>query len=75
MRVAPLPPVLRGTVFLSAAVLPPRGGREYLSIARGEPLAVLGGSVLVYEGEFHVPELAARVQRIREQQRARPVLR
>jgi hypothetical protein len=71
VRVAPIPQTLRGTVFLSAAVLPPRGGREYFPITQHQPIAILGGSVLVYHGEFHVPELAARVERTREQQRAR----
>jgi Dolichyl-phosphate-mannose-protein mannosyltransferase len=71
VRVAPIPQTLRGTVFVSAAVLPPRGGREYLPIVQHEPVAILGGSVLVYQGEFHVRELATRVERTREQQRAR----
>lgn len=53
------PPVIQGTVLLSATVLPPRGGPEYAPITATEPIAVLGGSVLVYRGTFHVPLLSS----------------
>lgn len=53
------PPVLRGTVLLSAIVLPPRGGPEYAPITSTQPIAILGGSILVYRGTFPVPLLSA----------------
>lgn len=68
--VEPIPAVLRGTVFVSSTQLPPRGGREYLPIVTRTADDVLGGSVLVYRGEFRVDELARRVEQIREQQQA-----
>jgi hypothetical protein len=52
-------PVISGTVLLSATVLPPRGGPEYAPILATEPVAVLGGSVLVYRGTFKVPLLSS----------------
>ena len=54
-----IPPVLDGTVLLSAAVLPPRGGAEYAPITSTPPIAIIGGSVLVYRGTFGVPLLAS----------------
>lgn len=53
------PPVINGTVLLSAIVLPPRGGPEYAPITSTPPIAVLGGSVLVYRGTYRVPLLSA----------------
>ncbi len=53
------PPVLHGTVLLSAIVLPPRGGPEYTPITSTPPIAILGGSILVYRGTFSVPLLSA----------------
>lgn len=66
--VDPIPRVLRGTVFLSATVLRPRGGPEYDPITRHEPEAILGGSIFVYRGEFDVPQLVASVERLRARQ-------
>jgi Dolichyl-phosphate-mannose-protein mannosyltransferase len=57
--VEPIPEVLSGTVLLSATVLPPRGGPEYEPIVAHEPVALIGGSVLVYRGTFAVPHLSA----------------
>jgi 4-amino-4-deoxy-L-arabinose transferase-like glycosyltransferase len=54
-----VPPVLDGTVLLSATVLPPRGGPEYAPITSTKPIAILGGSILVYRGTFRVPLLSA----------------
>jgi MFS family permease len=68
--VEPIPRVLRGTVFVSATVLRPRGGAEYDPITRHQPAAILGGSIFVYRGEFDVPELAASVARFRARQLA-----
>jgi hypothetical protein len=53
------PPVIEGTVLLSVTVLPPRGGPEYAPITATEPVALLGGSVLVYRGTFRVPLLSS----------------
>ncbi len=53
------PPVIDGTVLLSAIVLPPRGGPEYAPITSTQPVAILGGSLLVYRGTFRVPLLSA----------------
>jgi hypothetical protein len=66
--VAPIPRVLRGTVFVSATLLPPRGSTEYLPILTHAPEGIIGGSVVVYRGEFVVPELAARVAKTRARQ-------
>lgn len=63
--IGPLPSTLRGTVFINAAALPPRGAPDYLPIVTQRPVDVLGGSIFVYQGEFHVPALAARVEHIR----------
>jgi hypothetical protein len=68
--VDPLPQVIRGTVFVSAAALPPRGSSDYHPIVTRPPDAILGGSILVYTGEFHVPALAARVEAVRRRQLA-----
>lgn len=54
-----IPPVLEGTVLLSITTLRPRGGPEYMPITSTEPIALLGGSVLVYRGTFQVPLLSA----------------
>lgn len=54
-----VPPVIEGTVLLSATTLPPRGGPEYAPIVSTKPVAILGGSILVYRGTFRVPLLSA----------------
>lgn len=56
--IAPLPPVIEGTVFISVNELPPRGD-EYAPIAQSEPIALIGGSILVYRGRFLIPVAAA----------------
>ncbi len=53
------PPIINGTILLSALALPPRGGPEYAPITSTQPMAILGGSVLVYRGTFRVPLLSA----------------
>ncbi len=53
-----VPPVIEGTVFISANELPPRGN-EYAPIAEAEPVAIIGGSILVYRGRFEIPVAAA----------------
>ena len=58
-----VPPVIEGTVVLSVMEIPPRGGDEYMPIARSEPIAFIGGSTYVYRGRFEVP-LAAAVSRV-----------
>jgi hypothetical protein len=54
-----IPPVIQGTVLLSVTVLPPRGNLEYQPITSTQPVALIGGSVLVYQGTFRVTQLAA----------------
>jgi tetratricopeptide (TPR) repeat protein len=67
----PVPPVIEGTIFLSATVLPPSGFPEYLPIARTMPVAQIGGSVFVYRGRFQVPLVAALSHARRSQQLVR----
>jgi len=59
MMVEPVPPVIEGTIFVSANELPPRGGPEYSPLAESKPVAILGGAILVYQGRFEVPAAAA----------------
>jgi 4-amino-4-deoxy-L-arabinose transferase-like glycosyltransferase len=59
MMVEPVPPVIEGTIFVSANELPPRGGPEYSPMTESKPVAILGGAVLVYQGRFDVPGAAA----------------
>jgi hypothetical protein len=54
-----VPPVIEGTVLISVANLPPRGGKEYLPIAESQPVAQIGGSIFVYRGRFEIPLAAA----------------
>ncbi len=55
----PVPPVIEGTVLLTAMVFPPRGSREYLPIMKAAPVAVIGRGVFVYRGRFEIPLVAA----------------
>ncbi|MGQ0541943.1 MAG: glycosyltransferase family 39 protein [Blastocatellia bacterium] len=58
--IAPVPPVIEGTIFLASNELPPQGADEYIPIAaKSEPETVIGGSILVYRGRFEVPLVAA----------------
>jgi 4-amino-4-deoxy-L-arabinose transferase-like glycosyltransferase len=63
--IEPAPPVIEGTILLSAWVLPPMSsailprGNEYLPVTQSEPIAIIGGSILVYRGRFEVPLVAA----------------
>ena len=61
--VDPVPPVIDGTVFISSNELPPQGAEEYTPIAAGEPVTVIGGAILVYQGRFDVP-LAASISHV-----------
>lgn len=61
--IEPVPPIIEGTVVLSVSELPPRGGDEYVPIARTEPIAFIGGTNYVYRGRFEVP-LAAAISRV-----------
>ena len=69
--IEPLPSVIEGTVFLSTDILPPRNAIfghpvfEYESIVKTEPVAILGGSILVYRGRFEIPLAAALTYRAR----------
>ena len=60
--IEPVPPVIEGTVLVSVNELPPRGAGEYVPIAQSEPIAFIGGNVLVYRGRFEIP-LAAAISR------------
>jgi hypothetical protein len=55
----PVPPVIEGTIVLSIMEIPPRGGDEYLPVARSEPIAFIGGNTYIYRGRFEVPLAAA----------------
>jgi tetratricopeptide (TPR) repeat protein len=68
----PIPPVIEGTVLISVASLPPRGGSEYLPVAQSEPIAQIGGSIFVYQGRFEVPLVAALSHATRANQLVRP---
>lgn len=56
--IEPVPPVIEGTVFISVNELPPRA-TEYAPIARAEPVALIGGNIMVYRGRFEIPVAAA----------------
>lgn len=62
--IEPTPPVIEGTILLSTWVLPPMSGailprgNEYLPVIQSEPIAIIGGSILVYRGRFEVPLVA-----------------
>ncbi len=70
----PLPPVIEGTVLLSTEVLPPVHAIyghpvfEYEAVVKTEPVAILGGSILVYRGRFEIPLAAALSYRDRGRQ-------
>jgi 4-amino-4-deoxy-L-arabinose transferase-like glycosyltransferase len=55
----PVPSVIEGTIFLSSAFLPPRGGSDYSSVVESEPVALIGGSIAVFQGRFEIPLVAA----------------
>jgi hypothetical protein len=63
--IEPTPPVIEGTILLSAWVLPPMSGAilprgsEYLPVLQSEPIDLIGGSILVYRGRFEVPLVAS----------------
>jgi hypothetical protein len=57
--VEPTPPIIEGTILLSVSVLPSRSTDEYLPVAQTDPIARIGGSILVYRGRFEVPLAAA----------------
>lgn len=54
-----VPPVIEGTVLLTAQVFPPRGGKEFLPIMQAVPVARIGRGVFVYRGRFEIPLVAA----------------
>lgn len=56
--IEPVPAVIEGTVFISVNEIPPRGV-EYAPIAQSEPVALIGGNILVYRGRFEIPVGAA----------------
>ena len=72
--IEPLPPVIEGTVLLSTEVLPPKNAIfgnpvfEYEGIVKTKPVAILGGSILVYRGRFEIPLAAALTYRERGRQ-------
>jgi hypothetical protein len=56
--IEPLPPVIEGTIFLSSIVLPPNS-TVFETIAKTEPVTILGGSILVYRGRYEIPLASA----------------
>lgn len=56
--IEPVPPIIEGTVFISVNELPPRA-TEYAPIAQAEPVALIGGNILVFRGRFEIPVAAA----------------
>jgi hypothetical protein len=54
----PVPPVIEGTVLLTAMAFPPRV-ELYRSIIHTEPIARIGRGVFVYRGRFEIPLAAA----------------
>jgi 4-amino-4-deoxy-L-arabinose transferase-like glycosyltransferase len=57
--IEPVPPVIEGAVLLSVNELPPRGGEEHAPIAKSDPIALIGGNILVFRGRFEIPVAAA----------------
>jgi hypothetical protein len=57
--IEPVPPVIEGTVLMSVNELPPRGGEEHAPIGKSEPIALIGGNILVFRGRFEIPVAAA----------------
>ncbi|HQU85064.1 MAG TPA: phospholipid carrier-dependent glycosyltransferase [Pyrinomonadaceae bacterium] len=57
--IEPVPPVIEGTILVSVNELPPRGGDEYVPLLKSQPVALIGGNILVYQGRFEVPLAAA----------------
>jgi tetratricopeptide (TPR) repeat protein len=63
--IEPPPVVIEGTILLSVWALPPMSvavlprGDEYSPVTRSEPVALIGGSILVYRGRFELPLVAA----------------
>ena len=55
----PVPTRIKGTIFLSVRLLPPRGGPEYQPLTDTVASGMLAGTLLVYKGEFHLPRVAA----------------
>lgn len=58
-ELATVPRRIAGTIYLSVRMLPPRGGREYEPLLRAGPTRMLAGTLLVFEGEFDLPLVAA----------------
>lgn len=56
----PLPETIEGTIFISTAVITPTIGAEFEPFFKTTPKAILGGSILVFEGRYEIPALAAR---------------
>ena len=55
-----MPATLDGTIFISTSAITPTAGSEFEPILGTPPVAMLGGSILVFQGHFEVPALAAR---------------
>lgn len=57
--VVTVPRRIAGTIYLSVRMLPPRGGREYEPLLKAGASRMLAGTLLVFEGEFDLPLVAA----------------
>lgn len=55
-----IPDTIEGTVFISTASITPVISPEFEPFFKMPPVAILGGSILVFEGRFEIPALAAR---------------
>ena len=56
----PLPETIEGTVFISTAAITPAISPEFEPFFKTPPVTILGGSILVFEGRYAIPALAAR---------------
>lgn len=54
-----VPRRITGTIYLSVRMLPPRGGREYEPLLAAGAARMLAGTLLVFEGDFDLPLVAA----------------
>ncbi len=54
-----VPPVIEGTILISAWELPPWGGQQYAPLLQTQPVDIIGGSILVFRGRFEVPLASA----------------
>lgn len=54
-----VPPVVEGTILLSTSVSPLFNHPEFQPFADSKPIALIGGSIFVYQGRFEIPLISA----------------